>query len=316
MDSLRFLLRLRNICVVRLFCTMSPRNVVLVGVSILLSTLLVGSVNGFVLLESHSRGRKHRIFTIHDPATIRFDQSRFLVTLRAGLGDSDSDEREDDAEDDIYNDDLIYFTEFTPNLSDNGDKAYSHQRIQHHEGGTSVDNDSRLLQRLLAQQRMKVLDELMIRPPNTELCPVEFVSAVLSALLDPDKPLPDSGFRLLLRSSSSRWRSLVRCSVGAPDDAVEDTVVRALSNAIGRPSNHFGILVGSDDSDRYRIAFPNEVIYFRDGKCLVECCLRGHRDNELLVSMGWLLKRRKDDGAWLIDHIDWKDFRDGYQYRP
>lgn len=276
---------------------MSKQSLCLISVSLIISSL--SSVNGFLL----------NVWLDRSPPIIP-GQSQFA--LRAGLDDLDE-------EDDVYNDDLIYSYEFTPNLSDNGDQAYSYsrQRAQHHEGGALVDKDSQILRRLVAKQRMKVLDELMILPPNNELGAVDFVRCVLSALLDPDTPLPDSGFRLLLRASSPHWRSLVCCSVGAPNDADEDQVVRALRNAVGRPSNHFGILVGADDDDQYRITFTNEVVKkSRDGKCIVECELRGQRDNELLVTMRWLLSQNKDDNALLIDHIDWKDFRDGYQYRP
>jgi len=47
----------------------------------------------------------------------------------------------------------------------------------------------------------------------------------------------------------------------------------------------------------------------------LECQLRNVHDNSLLVATGWQLKRsRRLDGAWLIDRIDWQDFRD--LYRP
>uniref|UniRef100_A0A7R9WL39 Tim44-like domain-containing protein n=1 Tax=Pseudictyota dubia TaxID=2749911 RepID=A0A7R9WL39_9STRA len=267
--------------------------------SLLLSYLLSSGVNGFV----HPG-------VVDSPRQTNPGRNHLPTVVRAGQEDANDQE---DEEDDIYNDDLIYCYEFTPNLSDNGDKAYSHRRTQQHEGGTSVDNDSQLLQRLLATQRMKAMEELMARPPNADFGPADLVKAVLSALLDSDEPLPDSGFRSLLRSSSPEWRNLVHCAVGAPGDAVEDQVARALSNAIGRPRNHYGILVGADDADEYKITFPNDVVHFKDGTCKVECCLRGHRNNKLLVTMVWFLKRRKGDGAWLIDYIDWKDFRDGYR---
>eukprot|EP00566_Odontella_aurita_P015966 CAMPEP_0113587378 /NCGR_PEP_ID=MMETSP0015_2-20120614/34865_1 /TAXON_ID=2838 /ORGANISM="Odontella" /LENGTH=278 /DNA_ID=CAMNT_0000493011 /DNA_START=89 /DNA_END=923 /DNA_ORIENTATION=+ /assembly_acc=CAM_ASM_000160 len=265
------------------------------------------SVTGFSHQTRRSGGRMSRL--VSGCSTRIPNQSQSLFSLRAGINNFEEDEED---EDDIYNDDLIYCTEFTPNLSDNGDKAYSQRRPQHHQGGVSVDNDSRLLRKLLGKQRMKDLEKQMNRPPNAALDPVEFVSAVLSALIDSDKPLPDSGFRVLLRSSSQHWRSLVCCSVGAPDDADEDKIAHALSNAIGRPRNHFAILVGADDTERYKITFPNEVLYSNDGNCKVECCLRGYHDNKRLVTMDWLLKRRRADGAWLINYIDWEDFRDGY----
>ena len=184
---------------------------------------------------------------------------------------------------------------------------------QSHEGGKSVNADLGALRRRLASQLIYILESQQTRPPNPELGPINFVAAVLNALLYPDDPLPDSGFRVLIRSSTEGWLDLIRNSVGAPRYADEDSIVRALRTAIQRPRNHFGILVGAEDTEKFDITFPSDVVDFEDGACWLECQLRGRHKNELLVVVGWQLKRRKSDGAWLIDNIDWQDFRDGYR---
>jgi hypothetical protein len=64
----------------------------------------------------------------------------------------------------------------------------------------------------------------------------------------------------------------------------------------------------------YSIQFPSDVVEDIDGEtCWVECRLRNAETGALLVAMGWNLKRRKQDGAWLVDNLDWQDFRDNYR---
>jgi hypothetical protein len=155
--------------------------------------------------------------------------------------------------------------------------------------------------------RAQLLNQEYQRPPNPDLTSYEFVNEVLKALWNNYDPLPDSGFRLLVRASTKRWRDKIYESVGAPSTAAEEVVVSALGDAMSRPQNQFAILVG--EGEDYVVAFPSEPIDYGDGKCWVECRLRGKTGNELYAITGWSLERRKSDGAWLVDAIDWQDFR-------
>jgi hypothetical protein len=194
----------------------------------------------------------------------------------------------------------------------NGPTALFMSHSSNDDKNIDFSNDE-LFQRIL-QLRVLILEEEIQRPPNPELSPQAFVTQILEALNEPDDPMPDSGFRLLLRASTRKWRNLLKMSIGAPADADDEVVIPALGAAIGRPKNQFGILVGADDAEEYTISFPSDILDFEDGTCWLECRLRGKETNELLVAMGWSLKRRKIDGAWVVDELDWQDFRD--EYRP
>jgi hypothetical protein len=164
------------------------------------------------------------------------------------------------------------------------------------------------LEERLMQLRAGLLEqEYFQRPPNPAFSPQEFVTQVLRGLWTNQEPLPDSGFRLLLRSSTKYWREQLYKSVGAPSDynAKEDVVVSALADAMGRPNNQFAILVG--EGEEYNVAFPSEPLDYGDGVCWLECL--GKKDNKLMAITGWTLKRRESDQAWLVDSIDWQDFR-------
>ena len=160
------------------------------------------------------------------------------------------------------------------------------------------------------------------RPPNPKLAPHQVVKSLLSALMNPDEPLPEAGFRLLIRSATPEWKDHIRMSVGAPEYANEELIASALGAAIARPKNQFGILVDADQTNSspintrpsYSVYFPSDVVDYDDGYCWLECQLRGRLDDKLLVIMGWQMKQRDLDGAWLIQGIDWQDFRD--EYRP
>ena len=65
---------------------------------------------------------------------------------------------------------------------------------------------------------------------------------------------------------------------------------------------------------RYEIEFPQDTLDYYDGTAWLECRLRDGKSDALLAVLGWSMKRREGDGAWLIDGIDWQDFRD--EYRP
>ena len=188
-----------------------------------------------------------------------------------------------------------------------------------------IDSDGDQLNELLRVRLAGIRDKINRyeerRPPNRHLKPKEIVRALLSALIVPDEPLPDAGFRLLLESATEEWKDYIRKSIGAPLYASDELIASALGSAISRPKNQFGILVGVNDDHAslirvkpvYSVSFPSDVVDFEDGNCWVECRLRGKLDDKLLVVMGWQMKRRKEDGAWLIDGIDWQDFRDDYR---
>jgi len=170
--------------------------------------------------------------------------------------------------------------------------------------------DEDVLIHRLNEMRRIILEKELSRPPNPQLGPIQFVNAVLESLQDPDDPLPDSGLRLLLRSSTQSWRGKLRQSIGASSHVEEDVVASALGAALSRPGNQFGILMGSED--RYVPTYPSDALDFQDGTCWVECRLRSRDGDNLLVIIGWQLQQGKD-GAWMIDGIDWQDFRDAYR---
>jgi hypothetical protein len=168
--------------------------------------------------------------------------------------------------------------------------------------------DPQELDERLHKMRAHFLNQEYQRPPNPAFTHCELVTEVLKALWNNYEPLPDSGFRLLLRTSTRRWRDRIFESVGAPPaTASEEVVASALGEATSRPQNQFAILVG--EAEEYVVSFPSGPIDYGDGSCWVECRLRGKTDNQLYAVTGWTLERRKSDGAWLVDAIDWQDFR-------
>jgi hypothetical protein len=188
------------------------------------------------------------------------------------------------------------------------DKNYLHNDKNSNNRDDSFDAES--LQQRLDLLRVRNLEEDYRRPPNPHLSPIEFIQACLHCLWSNDDPLPDSGFRLLLRASTKDWRKQLRRSVGAPVTAHEEVVASALGYAIARPNNQFAILVGEAES--YVATFPTDPLeYADDGTCWVECQFRGANDGKLLVITGWQL--HKENGAWMVDNIDWQDFRDAFR---
>jgi len=174
--------------------------------------------------------------------------------------------------------------------------------------------------------------ELSRRPPSN-LVQFADAKAVVTSVLDglrcPHVPAPYFGYEILYTSSTERWREVLRKRIGAPSKMMEEGLIfRALGTSIERPRNQFAILVrtdmnylaASDDSDveflngRYEIEFPQDTLDYYDGTAWLECRLRDGKSDALLAVLGWSMKRREDDGAWLIDGIDWQDFRD--EYRP
>lgn len=186
------------------------------------------------------------------------------------------------------------------------DKTYLDGHLNHRDDTFGMKQ----LQGRLRQLRIRELEVEFRRPPNPDLSPTEFIQACLHGMLGKDDPLPDSGARLLLRVSTRSWKQQLYRSVGAPRSAIEETVASALGEAISRPNNQFAILAGEEEP--YVATFPTDALDYADGSCWVECQLRGTKDNKLLVIIGWQLL--KEDGAWMIDSIEWQDFR--YCFRP
>lgn len=173
------------------------------------------------------------------------------------------------------------------------------------------EDDTACLKRRLQEMRVQILDEEMRRPPNSSLDPQSVVQELLRALRNPDDPLPDAGFRLLLWASSPKWRNSCFKSVGAPMGTNAELVASALGDAIGRPNNQFGILI----DENYKVSFPREPVYNNDDcTCWLECQLRNEESNDLLVTIGLQLWERPSDGAWMLHRIDWQDFRE--RFRP
>jgi len=159
--------------------------------------------------------------------------------------------------------------------------------------------------------------------------------------------LPDSGYRTLIRASTNTWKSALRKSIGAPENVTEEQFVSALQTAMSRPNNQYQILVsdsdidvnvettsshGDDDDDndndntivntknkdkhkeKYHLYFPGDIFEYDEGKAWVESQLRHPKTGKLLAILGWSLIQREQDNAWIVDWIDWQDFRD--EFRP
>jgi hypothetical protein len=191
------------------------------------------------------------------------------------------------------------------------DSHVSRQQRPRHEGGTTVDKDLGQLQSRIDAMMAEIIWATHTRgPPNSDLGPIEFVEAVLNALDHPDDPLPDSGFRTLIRSSSKKWREQTRKSVGAPSEASEDSIARALGQAMSRPGSPFALMVDSaGDRDCTSSVTSLDVLDFEDGTAWLSCVF--HRCEGMnktpILATKWSLVRRESDGAWLIDDILFND---------
>jgi hypothetical protein len=150
-------------------------------------------------------------------------------------------------------------------------------------------------------------------PPNANLSVQETVEEVLESLRRPHYPQRYFGILILLRTSMPSWRSFLCRSVGAPLDEDNRVVAEALEAAMSRPHNQFRILLGQEN-DGYQIDFATDPVDYGDGQCWLECRLRCHETDDLLVALGWSLVRSDDaEQAWRIDGLDWQDFRDAYR---
>ena len=186
----------------------------------------------------------------------------------------------------------------------------------------------------------KIEAERIKRPPSNLdhfAEPKNVVTSLFNGLLNPHEPVPYFGYEILYTASTSHWKDVLRKSVGAPVGTEEELIYRALSTSMERENNQFGILVGlgtdqdlsannantipNEDVDYsievngyYTIEFPWDTLDYYDGTAWLECRLRDAQSDELLVVLGWSMVQRESDGAWLIDGIDWQDFRE--KYRP
>lgn len=172
--------------------------------------------------------------------------------------------------------------------------------------------DLDVLHRRITEFKMNMLEEDLQRPPNANLSPRQFVESIFQGLLHNEEPFPNSGFKLLLRASTEKMKSQIYQSIAAPPSADLELVANALGEAIGRPHQQFAILVGEEGDDNYYVSFPSEELDFLDGTCWVQCVLRNRHDGSVMVVTGWQLKEQ-EDGAWLVDQIDWQDFREDYR---
>lgn len=191
---------------------------------------------------------------------------------------------------------------------------------------------------------LKVQSEKLRRPPSNATYfqdPKNVITSILSGLLQPHAPIPLFGYEILYQSSTEHWQDVLRKSVGAPIGTETELIYRALSTSMERGGhNQFGILVGlgtdhhrnnvvdvaaaaasssetaeqsSNNNDYYTIEFPWDTLDYYDGTAWLECRLRDKFSDELLCVLGWSLEK-SSDGSWLIDGIDWQDFRE--RYRP
>lgn len=151
----------------------------------------------------------------------------------------------------------------------------------------------------------------LLRPPNPFLNPKQFVTELLCELRHPRRQ-QQSGLLCLLESSTPEWRKILYGSVGAAETATDDQVAASLEHFFRRPNNQFGILVGTEHED-HLLNFPSDPLDYEDGTCWVECRIRSTESDELLVVTGWSLEQRVADGAWLVNMLDWQDFREAFR---
>lgn len=175
---------------------------------------------------------------------------------------------------------------------------------------------------------------------NREDDPIQLaVTTILDSLSRPHYPVPYFGYKILYEGSTPHWKEVLRKSVGASMDTDETFFFTALRASMERPYNQFGILVGLvEDNDeqtqnfltdddayidnghvgcQYKLEFPRDTLDYYDGTAWVECRLRDVHSDALLVVLGWSMKQQEEDSsssAWLVDGIDWQDFRE--RYRP
>ena len=162
--------------------------------------------------------------------------------------------------------------------------------------------------------------------------PKEVVTSILTTLRTPHQPSLNCGYEYLYTSSTEKWQYILRKSVGATNNTEEEVIHDALRCSMEREGQQFGILVGmglddgtftssaiihsginaQTEKEYYSVEFPYDTLDYHDGTAWVECRLRNKQTDTLLVVIGWSLEQFGDQ--WLIDGIDWQDFRE--KYRP
>eukprot|EP00546_Thalassionema_frauenfeldii_P002866 CAMPEP_0178933176 /NCGR_PEP_ID=MMETSP0786-20121207/23103_1 /TAXON_ID=186022 /ORGANISM="Thalassionema frauenfeldii, Strain CCMP 1798" /LENGTH=263 /DNA_ID=CAMNT_0020610701 /DNA_START=46 /DNA_END=833 /DNA_ORIENTATION=- len=183
---------------------------------------------------------------------------------------------------------------------------------------TGVDSDSLFVERFQRRRNQvqnRIDYERTQRPPNPELDPQQTVTKLIQGLSSPHEPIRNFGMTVLLESSTKEWLRVMSKSVGLTinnDNDIDDVTAGALYRAMSRPNQQFQILVGKEDKN-FWVDFPTDVVQMDDGECWIECRLRAKNTDELLVVLGWTLRQKEDDSAWLVHNIDWQDFRDSYR---
>lgn len=176
---------------------------------------------------------------------------------------------------------------------ENDDDDFQQRRRQRPEDDKSDNHsfssaDTSILQQRLYQLHLEILEQEVRRPPNANLEPIAVVQAIMEGLWNAYDPLPDSGFRLLLHSSTPKWRREILKAVGVPMVLMDpgkkknndkrqqqksqtqssspdkkrtkkkkttqqqvdyELVASALGSSMGRPHNQFAILVGGSDNN-------------------------------------------------------------------
>jgi hypothetical protein len=187
--------------------------------------------------------------------------------------------------------------------------------------GTTHD---RLFQERFRRQKAALERQITVerskRPPNAALTAQETVRSILDGLRRPHYPTRYFGLMVLLHSSSEDWSRFLRQTVGASVDESSEAVAAALEAALGRPHNQFQILLGLEN-EGYTMEFPNDPLdYGDDDACWLECRLRDGASQDLLVVLGWSLVKQQISSspstvssAWVVDGLEWQDFRDSYR---
>jgi len=138
--------------------------------------------------------------------------------------------------------------------------------------------------------------------------PETLIQALLNGWLR--DPSAHHAMEILLSRSTENWRHKIYDIVGAPVTADETAVAASLAHKMANPNNQFAILLGQ--AEDYEADFPSESVSYQEGKCWIELRLYNKQDGELMVVSGWELEQDAGDGSWLIDRIDWQDFRDAF----
>lgn len=178
-----------------------------------------------------------------------------------------------------------------------------------------LDSEALFLERF--KRRVNRNNDESLRPPNSSLGPVEFVVELLKGLRHVHHPVTHAGMEMLYESSTPQWRKTLCYSIGkSPPDTPKEELITCLSLALERPNHQFGILIGNSDVE-YRIEelpTDSDILDYGDGTCWLETRLRNPKNDELLAVVGWSLVHHSEKSFWLLDGIDWQDFRP--EHRP